>query len=247
METKILHSWNVSPQEAFLIQKRLKKRISLTPKGERIQRVGAGDVSYSKEDDRLFGVMVVFSFPDLKLVDQAWGVGSVHFPYVPGLLSFRECPILLEAAEKIHQSPDVWIFDGQGIAHPRGMGLASHMGLLLDCPSIGCAKKRLLGFHGQLGPQKGDFQMLIFEERVVGAVLRTRHRTKPLYVSPGFRIDLEGAVGLVLRTCTRYRMPEPLRQAHLLSNRIRDEMTGSQKSGVSSQNRSGTSVKQPMA
>lgn len=225
MEAKTLHSWNVSPQEALLIQRCLKKRISLSPTGKRIRQVGAGDVSYAKRDDRLFGAMVVLSFPDLVVVDQAWDVGRVDFPYIPGLLSFRECPILLEVAKKIHQFPDVWIFDGQGIAHPRGLGLASHMGLLLDCPSIGCAKTRLLGIHGQVGPRKGDFQTLTLDERVVGAVLRTRHGTKPLYVSPGFRIDLEGAVDLTLKTSTRYRMPEPLRQAHLLSKRIREQMT----------------------
>lgn len=229
MEPKILHSWNVSPQEALLIQKRLKKQISLVPTGQRIRWVGAGDVSYAKGDDRLFGAMVVFSFPDLALVDQAWEVGRVAFPYIPGLLSFRECPILLGVAKRIQQSPDVWIFDGQGIAHPRGMGLASHMGLLLDCPSIGCAKKRLVGFHGLVGPRKGDSQVLTLGERVVGAVVRTRHGTKPLYVSPGFRIDLEGAIRLVLETTPRYRIPEPLRQAHLLSRRIR-EKRGSQES-----------------
>lgn len=224
MEAKIVHSWNVSPREAILIQECLKGRISLTPTAQRIRRVGAGDVSYTKGDDRLFGAVVVLSFPDLGMVDQVWEVGRVPFPYIPGLLSFRECPILLEAAKKIDRSPDVWIFDGQGIAHPRGMGLASHMGLLLDCPSIGCAKNRLLGLHDQVGPRKGDSQDLLFDGRVVGAALRTRRGIKPLYVSPGFRIDLEGAVNLVLKTSTRYRIPEPLRQAHLLSRRIREEM-----------------------
>lgn len=224
MEEKILHAWNVSPEEAVSIQRRLKDRISLGPIGKRIRWVGGGDVSYTKGDDRLFGVMVILSFPDLGLVDQAWEVGRVSFPYIPGLLSFRECPILLEVAKKIHQPPDVWIFDGQGIAHPRGLGLASHMGLLLDCPSIGCAKKRFVGVHGQVGPCRGECQTLTIDDRVVGAVLRTRHRKKPVYVSPGFRIDLDGAVDVVLNTSRRYRLPEPLRQAHLLSKRIRDRI-----------------------
>jgi len=124
-------------------------------------------------------------------------------------------------AKRIHQPPDVWIFDGQGIAHPRGIGLASHMGLLLDCPSIGCAKTRLLGHHGEVGPRKGDVKTLSFEDQIIGAAVRTRRQTKPVYVSPGYLIDLDGAVDLVLKTCTKYRTPEPLRQAHLLSNRIR--------------------------
>jgi deoxyribonuclease V len=229
MKARILHPWNVNPQEALLIQKCLRERISLAPVGDEIRRVGAGDVAYAKGDNRLFGAMVILSFPDLAHVDQAWEVGPVAFPYIPGFLSFRESPILLEVAKKIHQPPDVWIFDGQGIAHPRGLGLASHMGLLLNCPSIGCAKKRLLGCHGEVGQRKGDSQVLTFDERAVGAVLRTRHGVKPLYVSPGFRIDLEGAVNVVLKTTTRYRVPEPLRQAHRLSKEIRDKMTGSQR------------------
>ena len=223
----ILHAWNVSPQEAVRIQTRLRDRVSLSPSGKRIGRVGGGDVSYAKGDDRLFGVMVVLSVPDLKLVDQAWEMGQVGFPYVPGLLSFRECPILLETARKIRTPPDVWIFDGQGIAHPRGLGLASHMGLLLDCPSIGCAKKRLTGVHNRVGPERGARQNLRIDDRVVGAVLRTRDQTKPVYVSPGFRINLEEAVDIVLKTGRGYRLPEPLRQAHLLSNQIRKQESGS--------------------
>ena len=226
MKTRSLHTWNVNPQEALLLQKSLRKRVSLIPTAQKIRRVGAGDVSYTKGDDRLVGAMVVYSFPDLALVEQAWEAGRVGFPYIPGLLSFRECPILLNVAKKIHQPVDVWIFDGQGIAHPRGLGLASHMGLLLDCPSIGCAKKRLLGCHGEVGPRKGDSQKLTAHDRVVGAVVRTREGIKPVYVSPGFRIDIERAVNLILMTTTRYRIPEPLRQAHLLSNRIRS--TGSE-------------------
>jgi deoxyribonuclease V len=224
MEARTLHAWAVSRQAALSIQENLRAGISLLPLGRKVQRVGGGDVSYAKRGSRLFGAMVVLSFPDLAVVDQAWEVGKIGFPYIPGLLSFRECPILLQVAKKIHHPPDVWIFDGQGIAHPRGFGLASHMGLLLDSPSVGCAKKRLVGLHGEVGPQKGDSEALIFDEKVVGAVLRTRCGTKPLYVSPGFRIDLTGAVHLILKTSTRYRVPEPLRQAHILSKRIRDEM-----------------------
>lgn len=180
-------------------------------------------MAYATKGNRLFGAMVVLSLPDLAVVDQAWEEGKVDFPYVPGLLSFREAPILVRVAGRIRHRPDVWIFDGQGIAHPRGLGLASHMGLLLDSPSVGCAKKRLLGGHGEVGPQRGDFELLAFGRQIVGAAVRTRQGTKPLYVSPGFRMDVRGAVDLVLRTCTRYRLPEPLRQAHLLSRRVRDK------------------------
>jgi deoxyribonuclease V len=238
MAPKVLHSWDVDPHEAILIQKRLREQLTFDPRLGRIRLVGAGDVSYGKRGDRLFGAMVVFSFPDLALMGQAWEVGRVNFPYSSGLLSFRECPVLLQVSKRIDPWPDVWIFDGQGIAHPREMGLASHMGLLLGCPSIGCAKKRLLGRHDPVGPRKGDFELLRFEEHVVGAVLRTRRGTKPVYVSPGFRIGLDGALDLILKTTTRYRMPEPLRQAHLLSKRIRQKSeVRSQKSGEEETNR----------
>jgi deoxyribonuclease V len=226
LKTENLHPWNVSPREAIEIQTRLSKQVSLAPNGRQAKWIGGGDVAYAKEGDRLFGAMVVLSLPDLIRVDEAWAVGRIRFPYVPGLLSFRESPILIEVAEKIQPRPDVWIFDGQGIAHPRGFGLASHMGLMLDCPSIGCAKKRLVGAHGAVGPRRGDGATLTWDERVVGAAVRTRPGTKPVYVSPGFRIDLESAVRLVVETSRPYRIPEPLRQAHLLSNRIRREEDG---------------------
>ena len=213
----------MSPGEAIAIQESLSGQVSLAPTERRVQWIGGGDVAYAKGGDCLFGAMVVVSLPDLVRVDEAWAVGRIRFPYVPGLLSFRECPILLEVAGKIRHRPDVWIFDGQGIAHPRGFGLASHMGLVLGCPSIGCAKKRLVGAHGAVGPRRGDGARLTWDGRVVGAAVRTRPGTKPVYVSPGFRIDLEGAVRMVLETSRPYRIPEPLRQAHLLSNRIRRE------------------------
>ncbi|NIS71256.1 MAG: endonuclease V [Proteobacteria bacterium] len=225
MEQKIHHPWKVSVEEARLIQERLRERLFRSPTRRRFRWVGSGDVAYTREDDRLFGAMVVLSLPDMTIVDQAWHVGRVDFPYIPGYLSFRECPILLEVAKKIRRAPDVWIFDGQGIAHPKGIGLASHMGLLLDCPSVGCAKTRLIGNHCRVGLWRGDFEVLMLGKKTIGAVVRTRHKTKPLYVSPGFRIDLQGAVNLVLETCTRYRIPEPLRQAHLLSHRIRRQNT----------------------
>ena len=217
------HPWNVSPREAIEIQTRLSAQVSLVPSKGRTRWVGGADVSYARTGDRLFGAMVVLSFPELIVVDEAWQVGDIPFSYVPGLLSFRECPILLETVKKIRCKPDLWIFEGQGIAHPRNLGLASHMGLLLDRPSIGCAKTRLVGAHEPVGPRRGDRETLTVDGRGVGAVLRTRAGTKPVYVSPGFRIDVEGAVTMVLETSRPYRMPEPLRQAHMLSNRVRRE------------------------
>jgi len=146
---------------------------------------------------------------------------SVRFPYVPGLLSFREAPALTKAFRKMRTKPDVIIFDGQGIAHPRGIGLASHMGLILDCPTIGCAKTRLVGTHPPLSDTQGSRVLLKNHGRVVGAVVRTRERVKPVFVSPGHAITLEESVRLVLSCCKGYKLPEPTRQAHIAVNRLR--------------------------
>ena len=145
----------------------------------------------------------------------------VSFPYVPGLLSFREAPPLLKAFEKLSQSPDLAIFDGQGIAHPRGIGLASHLGLFLDVPTIGCAKSRLVGEHEPVGMEKGEMSDLIYKGESVGRVLRSKRDVKPLFVSPGHRISQDRAAEIVLSCCRGYRFPEPIRRAHLKVNELR--------------------------
>jgi len=160
--------------------------------------------------------MVVLSYPDLDLMDEAFVRGRISFPYIPGLLSFREAPLLLQAFRGLRRLPDVILYDGQGIAHPRGFGLASHMGVLLDLPSVGCAKKKLVGDFGEVGLQAGSTTPLKMESKTIGAVIRTRSGVKPVFVSPGHRIDLESSIKLVLRTCRGFRLPEPLRRAHLM-------------------------------
>jgi deoxyribonuclease V len=162
-------------------------------------------------------------YPELTLLEEATFSTRVSFPYIPGLLTFREGPPLMAAFAKLHKTPDVIFFDGQGIAHPRGIGLAAHLGLLLDRPAIGCAKSRLVGSHAPVGDNRGDWTELIHQDRQVGAVLRTRERIKPVYVSQGHRIGLERAVALVLACCRGYRIPEPIRRAHLAVNRLRME------------------------
>jgi deoxyribonuclease V len=157
------------------------------------------------------------------LTGQALAADTVKFPYVPGLLSFREAPALTKAFRKIRRKPDVIIFDGQGIAHPRGMGLASHMGLILDCPSIGCAKTRLVGTHPLLPETRGSIVLLTDQGRVVGSAVRTRERVKPVFVSPGHAITLEESIRLVLNCCRGYKLPEPTRQAHIAVNQMRLE------------------------
>jgi len=166
--------------------------------------------------------VVVLSYPSLEILEIASTVDRVSFPYVPGLLSFREGPVLLKAFENLQQRPDIVLFDGQGIAHPRGIGLACHMGLFLDLPTIGCAKTKLIGTFAEVGQERGNFTDLFHKDAVIGAVVRTRNRVRPVFVSPGHRISLQRAIRIVLECCRGYRLPEPVRQAHLAVNRLRE-------------------------
>jgi deoxyribonuclease V len=210
------HPWNVSYREALRIQERLRANISLTNVTRKVSSVAGADVSYSKRGGKAAAAIVVFSYPDLDLRDEAFVNGKISYPYIPGLLSFREAPLLLEAFQRLRRLPDVVLYDGQGIAHPRGFGLACHMGVLLDIPSIGCAKKKLVGDFGEVGLQAGSTTPLTIEGKIVGAVIRTRKGVKPVFVSPGHRVDLESSIQLVLRTCRGFRLPEPIRRAHLM-------------------------------
>jgi deoxyribonuclease V len=185
-----------------------------------VKTIGGGDVAYSNIGNLLFGAIVVLSFPDMEILDMATADGKISFPYISGLLSFREGPILIKTFQNLKLKPDVMIYDGQGIAHPRGMGLASHMGLWLDLPSIGCAKTPLLDEFISPGPSRGSFEWIRRGSEKVGAVLKTRENVKPLFVSPGHRIDLSTSIQLILESCKGYRFPEPLRKAHQLSRKM---------------------------
>jgi deoxyribonuclease V len=207
-------------EEAIQIQEALKDRIILKRTFSEVSTIGGGDVAYSKEGDRLFGAIVVLSFPDLEILDMATAVGKIPFPYIPTLFSFREGPILIKTFQKLKIEPDVMIYDGQAIAHPRGIGLASHMGLWLDLPSIGCAKTPLLDEFISPGPSKGSYEWIQRERKKVCAVLRTREGVKPVFVSPGHRIDLLTSIRLILESCRGFRFPEPLRKAHQASRKI---------------------------
>jgi deoxyribonuclease V len=218
-----LHSWNVNEKEAIRIQEFLKNKIILKKDFSEVKTIGGGDVAYSKNRNRLFGAIAVLSFPDMEVIDISTADGKITFPYIPGLLSFREGPILIKTFQKLRVRPDLMIFDGQGIAHPRTIGLASHLGLWLDLPSIGCAKTPLLKEFTNPGPLRGSFEWIRQEGKKAGAVLRTKERVKPLFVSPGHRIDLLMSIRLVLETCRGFRMPEPLRKAHHASLLLRRE------------------------
>jgi len=228
MKVKKLHDWSVDYREAVLIQERLKEKLILRGRAPAGIKTAAGaDISYSKGDDLFFAAVVLLSLPDFEVIEEASASGRVGFPYIPGLLTFREGPILCRAFEKLSRIPDIVLFDGQGIAHPRGFGLASHMGLLLDIPSVGCAKKRLIGTHGAVGEEPGDYAGLLLDGKVVGAALRTKKKVKPVFVSPGHRIGIDGALNSVLRCTAGFRIPEPIRKAHLAVNRLRRQSVSS--------------------
>lgn len=216
MKIRQLHPWNVSAREAIEIQKRLRPLLNLKRLSGQVRYVAGADVSCKKNSNQFWAGVLVFSFPDLNRIEERWVKGRARFPYIPGLLSFRELPGILEAVRLLETEPDLILCDGQGIAHPRALGLASHLGLLLDRPVIGCAKNRLVGEYSKVGDQKGHYAPLVYRDHVIGAVLRTREKVKPLFVSPGNRITLEDSLKMVLDCCPRYRIPEPIRHAHLL-------------------------------
>lgn len=225
MKYRTLHRWNPSPARAVEIQRELRARLSRTPPRDPPRLVAGADASYRERGGLFFAAVVVFSLSPWRLVEQAVAWGRVSFPYIPGLLTFREAPVLLRAFRKIRSVPDLVIFDSQGIAHPRGFGLAAHLGLLLDVPSIGCAKSRLVGEFRPPGEGTGCHSVLMLDGTHVGTVLRTREGTRPVFVSPGHRMDQAGAVRGVLRCIRGFRLPEPTRQAHLLVNALRRART----------------------
>ena len=221
MRVSDLHPWTTSYHEAVRIQNRLRGRLILRGGPRRVRLVAGADVSYNRGDDRLFAAVVVLQIPGMEIVEVSTVMARASFPYIPGLLSFREAPPLVETFRRLQRRPDAVIFDAQGIAHPRRFGLASHLGLLIDLPSIGCAKSRLIGEGRAPGFRKGSWTPLRLEGRRVGAILRTRERVNPVYVSSGHRMGLPAAIRIVLGCATRYRLPEPTRQAHIAVNRLR--------------------------
>lgn len=219
-----------SPEEAIRIQEELRSKIITDYQGppyDRIRYVAGCDVSYIPEKDMMIGLAVLLAYPSLMELAMAYSVKKVDFPYIPGLLSFREAPVLLDAFSKLPRKPDVVFVDGQGIAHPRGIGLASHFGLVADVVSIGVAKSRLVGSYNEeeLGVTKGSYVPLIFEGKVVGFVLRTKDNTNPVFVSPGHKVDLDTSLYLTLKVTRNYRIPEPTRIAHIKVSQVKKNFT----------------------
>ena len=220
LELNRWHDWDVSTKDAIRIQGELVSEIRELPLPGPPQRIAGVDVSFHrtgyKEYTAFCGIAVV-RFPELDVVERTQWTGEITFPYVPGLLSFREIPAVLQALEQLDAMPDVIMADGQGRAHPRRFGLACHLGLLLDMPVLGVAKSLLVGEHDELPDERGSRVPLIHKGDVVGAVVRTRRGVKPVYVSVGHRITLDEAVDLALACTPKYRIPEPTRQAHTVS------------------------------
>ena len=221
MEFPETHSWDVTPAQAVALQKELAGQVDTASTLGPWETLAAADVSFDRGADDLFAAVVVVRARTFEVVERVGVAGPAKFPYVSGLLSFREAPALLDAFHALKTRPDVVLCDGQGIAHPRRLGIASHLGLWLGLPTVGCAKSLLCGTYEEPGPNRGDRSPLVHRGEVLGAVLRTRSRVSPVFVSPGHRCDLEGAVSLVMATTSKYRLPTPTRLAHEYVNEVR--------------------------
>ena len=220
MKTVFSHPWNLNPAEAMALQRELRAHLILTDQLGPVRRVAGVDVGFEADGTVTRAAVAVLRYPELDLLETAIARRPTTFPYIPGLLSFRELPAVLDALEQLREPPNLLLCDGQGIAHPRRFGIASHLGLLVDLPSIGVAKSRLCGTHEEPPNQRGAWTPLRAQGEIIGAALRTRIGVRPLYVSPGHRIGLETAIACVMRCCTRYRLPETTRYAHGLASKF---------------------------
>lgn len=216
------HDWVLSPKEALEVQKNLAALVRIEPLPSNPGIIGAADIAYSRRANLLIAVVLSFQWPGLDLLESAHHMCGATFPYVPGLLSFREVPPILEAFRKLSQKPEILLCDGQGIAHPRKMGFASHLGLCLGLPTVGCAKSRLCGEHDEPPLKKGSSKPLMLAGEQVGLVFCSRDGVKPIYISPGHLSDIPSAEKLVFLCLRRYRIPEPLRLAHIEATRLRE-------------------------
>ena len=212
-----LHPWEVSIHEAISIQQKLRKKIILSNKLLKIKRIAAVDVGFS--NNQSVCVVSTFGYPELNPIETIRAKGKISFPYIPGLLTFREGPVIVASFRKLKSKPDLVFFDGQGICHPRRMGIATHLGIVLDVSSIGCAKSHLCGVYEMPKDDKGNYSLVYDNntKEVLGAVLRTRNKVKPIFVSCGHKVSLKQAIKIVLKLCPKYRIPEPLRYVHHLA------------------------------
>ncbi len=223
MRPRINPRWNLSTREAVREQKRLRSRVVLEDKFERIRTVAGADLAFDLETETAFAGVIVYRFPEMVEVERRSARRKLHFPYVPGLLSFREGPALAAAFARLRAEPDLILIDGHGRAHPRLFGIACHIGVLYDKPAIGCGKSLLVGEHEEPGAAAGSTAPLWFKGEKVGEVLRTRTGVKPIYVTTGHRVSLASAVEFVQRCCDGFRIPKPTREADHFVGKLRRE------------------------
>lgn len=235
MRLRHLYPWDLSPPEAIKLQNKLRQKIELKKWQSRLKLIAGVDVSFKK--GKAIGVAVVLDYPGFKIIEQVRQVSKISYPYIPGLLTFREGPVIEKCFKALKHKPDIIIFDGQGIAHPRNMGIATHMGILLDKRTVGCAKTWLYGNYEEPKSKRGTFSYLFDpvrkqytsrckfsngvdrKRKKIGAVLRTKDMIKPVFVSPGHKMDIDSSIRLILMCTGRYRLPEPLRLAHQLTQK----------------------------
>jgi len=213
-----LHAWQISVAEAKQIQLELAGQVSRQNETIKPRFIAGVDISAPDSTGIARAAAIILSYPELQVIEVKTAEDKLNFPYIPGLLSFREIPLILAACHKLSINPDLIVADGQGIAHPRRFGIASHLGLLLDIPSIGCAKSRLCGTHSPVNDEAGDYAELTDNGEIIGVALRSKVDANPIYISIGHRIDLPAAIHWVMKCCRGYRLPEPSRLAHLAAS-----------------------------
>jgi deoxyribonuclease V len=221
MRIRPLHSWDLTPKAAIALQRELASHIETGPPLGDVELVAGADISYNRFSPTIYAGVVVVRLKDGEVIERSGVITKTAFPYIPGLLSFREAPAALQAFAKLKHRPDAVLLDGQGFAHPRRIGLASHIGIWLNLPCVGCAKSRLIGEFKAPKREAGSWSDLIDKGEVIGRVVRTKTGVNPLYISVGHKIDLDSAMRLTLAACRGYRLPELTRQAHLFVNELR--------------------------
>jgi deoxyribonuclease V len=221
MEIKKLHNWNLSYSRAIALQKQLSEKVQLIELKNQLKTIAGIDCAFSRDKKRIIACVVLLKLPGFEPIETENAVQKLTFPYIPGLLSFREAPACIAAVEKLKNEPDAFIIDGQGIAHPRRFGLACHLGLFFDKPTVGCAKSRLTGSFEEPAPEKGSYSLLKDGGEVIGAVVRTRTNIEPVFVSVGNKCSLKNAIEITLDCTTKYRIPEPTRLAHQLVSTLK--------------------------
>lgn len=221
MDIRNLHPWPKTEDEAVFLQNQLRPRIITNGPLDGVELIAGADTAFDHVANILYAAVALFRYPSLEECEKVSDSADAEFPYIPGLYAFREGPVILKAFRRLKTEPDLIIFAGHGAAHPRFCGMAGHLGWLLDTPSIGCARRRLAGQYDEPAPHKGASSPLFVENREVGRVYRSRHNVKPIYISPGYRCNLDDAVRFITDCLQGYRVPEPLRAAHRLANRAR--------------------------